>query len=130
TERYALQKVAENARKENEMLADTAMQAVVMKTMLPANPMAATVYWDKAKGEIYLAGQKMPAPPPGKQYQMWVIQNGAPVSMGVIPDDVVTSGMITKLPMQITDGQAFAISLEKEGGNPTPTEVQVLGKPS
>jgi anti-sigma-K factor RskA len=129
-ESYRLSRVEENARKENEMLADTAMQAVVMKTMVQGHPMAATVYWSKSNGEIYLAIQKLPPPPHGKQYQMWVIQNGSPVSMGVIPNEVITDGIITKLPMQITNGQAFAISLEKEGGNPTPTEVQVLGKPS
>lgn len=129
-ERFRLSRLAENSRKEDEMLADTSMQAVVMKTMQPGHPMAATVYWSKDNGDIYLTIQKLPPPPAGKQYQLWVIQGGSPVSMGVIPNDVVTDGLITKLPMQVTNGQAFAISLEKEGGNPTPTEVQVLGKPS
>lgn len=118
--------------KEREMLADTSMQAVVMKTMQPGHPMAATVYWSKGKGDAYLAIQKLPMPPTGKQYQMWVIQDGKPVSMGVIANDMVEKGMVTKLPMQVTSGQAFAISLEKEGGTSTPTmeQVQVMGKPS
>lgn len=118
--------------REREMLADTSMQAVVMKTMQPGHPMAATVYWSKGKGEAYLAIQKLPMPPQGKQYQMWVIQDGKPVSMGVIADVMVEKGMVTKLPMQVTSGQAFAISLEKEGGSATPTmeQIQVMGKPS
>jgi anti-sigma-K factor RskA len=143
-EQYALQQQVDTVRqqqevlaqavadynKQKDMLADTSMQAIVMKTMQPGHPMAATIYWSKGKGEAYLAVQKLPPPPSGKQYQMWIIQDGKPVSMGVISNDVVERGMMTKLPMQVTNGQAFAISLEKEGGNPTPTEVMVLGKTS
>lgn len=127
-EQQVLVAAMENYRKEKDMLADTAMQAVVMKTMLPGHPMAATVYWSKENGDTYLAMQKLPMPPTGKQYQMWVIQDGKPVSMGVIPNDMVSTGKVAKLPMQVMHGQAFAISLENEGGNATPTEVQVLGK--
>lgn len=121
-----------NYTREKEMLADTAMQPVIMKTMQPGHPMAATVYWSRQKGETYLVIQKMPPPPSGMQYQMWVIQDGKPVSMGVLSDDIVVPGAITRLPMQVTSGQAFAISLEKEGGSPTPTmeQIQVMGKPS
>jgi anti-sigma-K factor RskA len=36
--------------------------------------------------------------------------------------------MVAKLPMEVKQGEAFAISLENTGGNPTPTEVYVLGK--
>ncbi len=118
--------------KEREMLADTSMEAVLMKTMQPGHPMAATVYWSRKKGDTYLSIQKLPPPPQGKQYQMWVIQNGKPVSMGVIPDGLVTRGGMARLDMEVTNGQAFAISLEKEGGSPTPTmdQIQVMGKPS
>jgi anti-sigma-K factor RskA len=113
-------------KKEKEMMADADMQTVPMKSMVPGHPMVATVYWNKSKGEAYLSMQKLPAPEKGKQYQMWVIRDGKPVSMGTIPMDM-TEGDIAKLPMEVKDGQAFAISLEKEGGNPTPTQVYVLG---
>lgn len=122
-----LASVAENQAKEREMLADSTMQAVIMKSVQPGHVMASTIYWNKTKGETYLAVQKLPPAPAGKQYQMWVIQDGKPVSMGVIANEVVEKGMILKLPMQVTSGQAFAISLEQEGGNPTPTEVKILG---
>ena len=114
--------------KANDMLADTAMQAITMKSMVPGHPMVATVYWNKQSGEAYLAMQKLPMPEKGKQYQMWVIQDGKPVSMGVLPLELADGKLVAKLDMVIKDGQAFAISLEKEGGNPTPTEVYVLGK--
>jgi anti-sigma-K factor RskA len=113
-------------KKEKDMMADADMQSVQMKSMVPGHPMVATVYWNKNKGEAYLSMQKLPAPGKGKQYQMWVIQDGKPVSMGVIPMDM-NEGDLAKLPMEVKDGQAFAISLENEGGNATPTQVYVLG---
>jgi len=116
-------------QKVKDMMADTSMQTIVMQTVIKDKPMAATIYWSKAKGDTYLMVDKMPMPPAGKQYQMWMIKDGKPVDMGVIPNDMIASvnGM-NKLPMLVTGSQAFAISLEKEGGNPTPTQVCVLGK--
>ena len=84
------------------------------------------VFWSKEKGDTYLSLVNMPMPPQGKQYQLWVIQDGKPVDMGMIPNDMVYGGM-QKIDKSILKGQAFAISLEKEGGNPTPTEVMVVG---
>ncbi len=117
----------DNATKEKEMMADSSMQTIVMKSMKPGHPMAATVYWNKVNGDAYLAMKKLPMPPQGMQYQMWVIQEGKPVSMGVLPNTMVEGAIVSRLPMNVKSGQAFAISLEKEGGNPAPTEVYVLG---
>ncbi len=117
-------------KKASDMLADSATQTIVMHTMKPGHPMAATVYWSKANGQAYVAIEKLPMPPKGMQYQMWVIQNGKPVDMGVLPNELIASTGMDKVNMKITDGQAFAISLEKEGGSPTPTmdNIYVLGK--
>lgn len=119
-------------RNEMDMMADSNVQTIVMKSIQPGHPMAATVYWNKAKGETYLAMKKLPMPPKGMQYQMWVIQDGKPVSMGVLSNDMLANNTVARLPMDITNGQAFAISLEKEGGSPTPTaeNIYVLGKAS
>lgn len=113
-------------KKEKDMMADADMQAIPMKSAVPGHAMVATVYWNKNKGEAYLSMQNLPPLEKGKQYQMWVIQDGKPVSMGPI-DMAMGEGDIVKLPMEVKDGQAFAISLENEGGNPTPTQVYVLG---
>lgn len=130
TEQQQLAAIVNHYQKERDMMADTGMQMVTMRSMLPGHPMAATVYWSKTDGAAYLSVQKMPMPPAGKQYQMWVIQDGKPVSMGVLPNNLIAASSMDKLPMQVKEGQAFAISLEKEGGNPTPTAVYVLGKVS
>lgn len=112
--------------KERSMLLDTGMKTVVMRSTQPGKDMAGMIYWSKSKGDAYLALHNMPMPPKGKQYQLWVIQEGKPVDMGVIANDMVTTNGMQKIAKAVASGQAFAISLEKEGGSPTPTMEQVF----
>lgn len=122
------QQVLAEYKKGRDMLVDTSMKTVVMRSMQPGKEMTGMMFWSKATGESYLTIHAMPMPEKGKQYQLWVIQDGKPVSMGVIDNNLVANaGMMYKIPMQVKGGQAFAISLEKEGGNPTPTEVMAVG---
>jgi len=122
------QQVLAEYKKGRDMLVDTGMKTVVMRSMQPGKEMTGMMFWSKTTGESYLTIHAMPMPEKGKQYQLWVIQDGKPVSMGVIDNNLVANaGMMYKIPMQVKGGQAFAISLEKEGGNPTPTEVMAVG---
>lgn len=115
-----------NYQQERFMMMKPDMKPVVMHGEKDGHKMTGVVYWSKEKGEAYVSLLNMPTIPQGMQYQLWVIQDGKPVSMGVIANDMMKGGM-QKSDMQITSGQAFAISLEKEGGNPTPTTVMVVG---
>lgn len=128
TEQKKLAAQLDNYQKARTMMADTGMQTIVMHTMVQGHPMAATLYWNKGKGDAYVAMNALPEPPKGMQYQLWVIQSGKPVSMGTLPNNMANSPEVQKVPMQVMAGEAFAISLEKEGGNLTPTTVYVLGK--
>ena len=112
------------------MMADTGMETIIMHTMQPGHPMAATLYWSKAKGEAYVSVDGLPQPPKGMQYQLWVMQDGKPVDMGILPNTMASTPALQKVAMLVTSGQAFAISLEKEGGSPTPTmqNIYVMGK--
>ena len=110
------------------MMADTAIQTVVMHTVVTGHPMAATLYWSKGNGDAYVAMDALPRPPEGMQYQLWVIQNGKPVSMGTLPNNMANTPVMQKVNMQVTSADAFAISLEKRGGNASPTTVYVMGK--
>lgn len=120
--------MADAYTKERIMLADTGMKTVVMRSAKPGHEMTGMVFWSKTKGDTYVSIHNMPMPEQGKQYQLWVIQDGKPVSMGTIDNNLVANaGMMYKVPMLVSGGQAFAISLEKEGGNPAPTDVMVVG---
>jgi anti-sigma-K factor RskA len=74
----------------------------------------ALVYFDKAKQEVYLSALDLPAPPKGKQYQLWAIVDKKPVDAGMI------SGTANILKMKsFANPVAFAISLEDAGGSTT-----------
>ena len=129
-EQKQLADLVNNSEKNKVMMSDTGMQTIVMHTMQPGHPMAATLYWSKAKGEAYVNVDGLPQPPKGMQYQLWVMQDGKPVDMGVLPNSIANTPAMQKVNMSVTSGQAFAISLEKEGGSPTPTmqNIYVMGK--
>ncbi len=122
--------VVDNYTKGKNMMADNDMQTIVMHTVLKGHPMAATLYWSKDKAEAYVMMDGLPEPPKGMQYQLWVMQDGKPVDMGVLPNTMANTALIQKVGKPVGRGEAFAISLEKEGGVPSPTmeNIYVMGK--
>ncbi len=104
---------------------DTKMQVVKMKGVQGKEGNLATVYWDTESREVYLFKNNLPKAEKGKQYQLWAIVDGVPVDAGVIDPDCTA---FCKL-KNINNPQAFAITLEKEGGSASPTlsEMYVMG---
>lgn len=86
-----------------------------------------TVYWDKNTREVYLLANNLPQAEEGKQYQVWALVDGKPVDAGLIEDCNGVCRLKT-----IPNAQAFAITLEKKGGSPTPdlSQLYVLGNVS
>lgn len=95
-----------------------------MKNLNPQNEgIIAFIHRDTDTQAAYLDVEQLPEPPSGKQYQLWYIASAAPQSMGVfdlseefIPVDFVPEAAV------------FAISLEDEGGSPSPTDIRYLGE--
>jgi anti-sigma-K factor RskA len=89
---------------------------------------SASVYWDSTSANVYLVVQNMPALPNDKQYQLWAIIDKVPKSLGVF--DVKDKNMIIKM-QGVAKAQAFAITIEKQGGSQSPTldSMQVVGSP-
>ncbi|HQW10884.1 MAG TPA: anti-sigma factor [Saprospiraceae bacterium] len=79
----------------------------------------ATVYWNKGESTVYLTPNSLPKPSSGKQFQLWAIKDGAPVDIGMLPNNFDSTSLIKMT--NIDDAQAFAITMEKEGGVPSPT---------
>lgn len=86
------------------------------------------VFWNKASQEVYVIDVSLPAAPAGKQYQLWAIVDGKPVSAGMLED----SKQAAQKMQNFNKADAFAITLEKTGGSTTPTLEQmfVMGKTS
>jgi anti-sigma-K factor RskA len=70
----------------------------------------------------------LPQAPADKQYQLWAIVDGVPQDAGVITKNDKTIRIQKMKSFGNIKVNAFAITLEKEGGNPTPKgQMYVLG---
>lgn len=107
------------------LLSNPAMAQVKMLGVPGKEASLATVYWNTQTKDVYLLQNNLPAAPAGKQYQLWAIVDGAPVDAGVL----TACNGVCKM-KNIPAAQAFAITLEKQGGSPTPTlsDLYVMGK--
>lgn len=95
---------------------------------LPATPTAqVTVAWDTTSKDVYLIVNNLPQPASDEQYQLWALFNGQPVDLGVF--DIKQEKLLVKM-KNAQGAQAFAITLERKGGSPTPTmnKMTVYGK--
>lgn len=109
------------------MIKSPKVQPVVMQGVTGNAGMMATVYYDKSTTDVYLMVNNLPMPQKGKQYQLWAQVDGQMVDAGLLT--WTDEAALVKM-SRIANAQAFAISLEPEGGSkvPTLTEVKVLGK--
>lgn len=97
------------------------VKMAAMKGMEVSPASFTTVYWDTISKDVYLLINNLPKPASDKQYQLWALLDGKPIDMGMIDNDSFTGEKKLLLQMKNVSGaQAFAITLEKKGGNPTP----------
>lgn len=85
------------------------------------------VFWNSASENVFVKVDDLPEVPSQKQYQLWAIVDGQPTDMGVF--DLASASTIQEMPYKVTGAQAFAITLENEGGSEVPTlsELYVIG---
>ncbi len=84
----------------------------------------ARAYWSATKGLLIVA-DRLPAPPPGRIYQVWLIGSGSagPVSAGLIDGRREGRGMLIVPPPGGVAGGAVTVAVtdEPDGGLPAPT---------
>ncbi|MEP6949311.1 MAG: anti-sigma factor [Ginsengibacter sp.] len=110
------------------VMTDKNSQPVVLKGTPHAPDALAKIFWMKNTGDVYVDPSNLPATPSGKQYQLWAIVDGKPVDAGMISTE---KGIYYIQKMKsFGHAEAFAITLEKAGGSPTPTmdEMFVISK--
>ncbi len=96
-------------------------QQVVLKGTPAAPSSTAKIFWVKNTGDVYVEASGLPAAPQGMQYQLWAIIDGKPVNAGMIVYNKKGQKYNIQKMKSFGKAQAFAITLEKEGGSPTPT---------
>ncbi|WP_179352571.1 anti-sigma factor [Winogradskyella vidalii] len=86
----------------------------------------AKVYWNKADNTIYLDAAGLPNAPVGKVWQVWslTLDPLTPTSLGTIDNFEIDDNKIFTI-ANANESQAFGITLEQEGGSPTPTMDQL-----
>lgn len=109
------------------MSIDSDMRTILLEGVENHPGMKAMVYVEKTTNQTFLSIENLPAAPEGFQYQLWAIIDGKPIDAGLYDSNVTT--VIQKMAV-IENPDAFAITLEKTGGNPTPTmeQLYVIGE--
>jgi anti-sigma-K factor RskA len=103
------------------------VKMALMKGLEIAPQAYATVYWDTTSKDVYLQVNNLPKPASDKQYQLWALLNGKPIDGGLIDNDYFIQQTKLLIRMKNAQGaQAFAITLEKKGGNPTPQGIMYV----
>ncbi|MBO3697557.1 anti-sigma factor domain-containing protein [Roseivirga sp. E12] len=78
----------------------------------------ANVFWNKKSNAVFISVDNLPEPPHGHQYQLWAIKPGvAPIDAGIFDHNQ----LVQELKIVRGNVEAFAVTLEKEGGSPIAT---------
>jgi Anti-sigma-K factor rskA len=104
-----------------EVPLNNSSQQVVLKGTATAPASTAKIFWIRSTGDVYVEASGLPEAPTGMQYQLWAIIDGKPVDGGVIGFNKKGQKYNIQKMKAFGKAQAFAITLEKEGGSPTPT---------
>lgn len=113
-------------RSKEGMLAQPDMKLVMLQGVEKYPEARAMVMWNAKTKDVHLDIISMPQTPAGKQYQLWAMIDGQPMSVGMYNNDAP----LQALPITVKKAQAFAITLEPEGGveSPTMENLMVMGE--
>lgn len=78
------------------------------------------VFWNAKTHQVAVEVRSLPPLPPDQQYQLWSLVGGKPVDAGVF-EGSDTKQLLQRLNRPIDRADAFAVTVEKRGGSPTPT---------
>ena len=121
--------LSQNKQMENDgkIISDPNSIPVSLKGLETMPDAVAKIFWLQNSGDVFIDATSLPDAPEGKQYQFWAIVGGVPVNGGLILKTNKGSFHLQRM-KSFGKAEAFAISLEKEGGSPTPTKVVSMGK--
>ena len=113
-----------------QLLTDIDTRGVVLAGTDNAPESRAQVFYNRTQNAVLFTAANLPAPPTGRQYQLWALDaEGNPQDLGVLDRSLTAEQLVNIGANPDSDTQAFAITLEVEGGRPTPdlSQLQVIG---
>jgi len=127
TARVELERELARAEESVRALTSLTTQTVSLAGQGPAPDARARAFIDVPNRRLLLYVYDLPAPPPGRTYQLWVIVEGTPVSVGTFGVEPNGSARFDAEPLlSFEGGVTVAVTVEPEGGVPQPTGPMVL----
>jgi anti-sigma-K factor RskA len=115
---------------ESDIFRDPSFKTLKLQGTPKSPSSALIVAWSPVKKKVMIdmTNANMPVNDKDHQYQLWAMVSGKPVDLGVFDVDTTSKGM--KGMKSIASADAFAVTLERRGGSPTPNmdEMMVIGK--
>lgn len=78
------------------------------------------VFWNARTRQVAVEVRSLPSLGPNQQYQLWSLVGGKPIDAGVF-DAGNAERTLQRLNRAIDRADAFAVTVEKRGGSPSPT---------
>lgn len=110
----------EHLQEVQKILTEESMRIVMMNGTAMEPAASVKVMWSKDMKKAVMHAKKITPPPANMQYQLWVIADGKMVSAGLFDYDEIEQ-ITEPFDVNAQNITAFAITLEKMGGRPTPT---------
>ncbi len=109
-------------RADNDLLAAPDAHTAELAGTPAANGAHARLTYDEQTGRALLVAAGLPAPPPGKAYQLWFIADGQPLPGRVFTTDPSGRAELREqIPPAGRHAQIFAVTLEPQTGVAAPT---------
>jgi len=86
----------------------------------------ATIFWNKESEQVLMDVENLAELTPNQSYQLWVIVDGVPRSMGVFNDELCAKNSPLAKMNKTNMADAFAITVEPLGGSEAPSLDQLL----
>lgn len=123
-----VQNQLEREREARELLASPATFVKALSGTKEIPAAKARLVFDPQTGKALLYVEGLPAPPPGKSYQIWFITDPKHPAPGrTFETDQTGRGVLRdQIPAQDLKAGTFAVTVEPPGGSPAPTSAPVL----
>jgi len=117
-----LRRVSADAQSQLAVLVAPDLQRIDLAGQPRAPQASARAFWSRSRGLVFTASN-LPAVPPGKTYQLWVLTNQpTPISAGLFkPDEQGRVATMFGTPPDLPQPIGMAVTIEPDGGVPSPT---------
>jgi len=130
TQLAEVRRTATDAQSRIAVLTASDMSRVELAGQAVAPQASGRAFWSRTRGLVFTASN-LPALPPGRTYQLWVVTAQAPVSAGLLkPDANGAVNAVFNPPGNIPSATAMAVTIEPDGGVSAPSGAMYLVGPA